>query len=165
MDIVPTYDMYQSTNMDFARAYYHWFFLIQPFDVPERLIGGHPEFYLRGLLDAWSRNHGCFNAEAVAEYVRCFLRAGAIHASCEDYRAAATIDLEHDRADRSTQIETPMLVLWGGKGVVGSLYDVLAAWRERASKVEGLSIPCGHFLPEEAPEETWRALIEFLARH
>ncbi|MCL2713353.1 MAG: alpha/beta hydrolase [Alphaproteobacteria bacterium] len=165
MDVIPTLDMYRSTNMDFARAYYHWFFLIQPFDIPERLIGSQPEYYLRGLLDSWSRNPGCFREEAVAEYVRSFLRPGAVHASCEDYRAAATIDLEHDEADRATRIEVPMLALWGAKGTVGRLYDVLAAWRERARNVEGLPLPCGHFVPEEAPEETGRALSEFLARH
>lgn len=162
MDIVPTYDMYKLTDMDFARGYYHWFFLIQPFGIPERLIGSNPEFYLRSCLTSWSRTHGCFDEQMVLDYVRAFSQPGAIHSTCEDYRASATIDLEHDKEDRDKKIDTPLLILWGEKGLVGKLYDVLALWRDRASNVVGHSLPCGHFLPEEAPEETYQALIEFL---
>jgi haloacetate dehalogenase len=164
MDITPTYDMYKTTDMAFARGYYHWFFLIQPFDLPERLIGSHPEFYLRSLLNSWSRNPGSFDEEVVVEYVRCFLQPGAVHSTCEDYRAAATIDMEHDEQDRDKRIDVPMLILWGGKGLVGRLYDVLSVWRERAANVVGGPLPCGHFLPEEAPEETYQALLEFLKK-
>lgn len=165
MDIAPTYDMYHATDMAFARSYYHWFFLIQPFDIPERLITVNAEFYLRSLLQSWSRSKGCFHPQAVAEYIRCFTQPASIHASCEDYRAAATIDMVHDAADRDVKIKSPLLVLWGEKGVVGTLFDVLSIWRKRALHVEGVPIPCGHFLPEEAPEETYRALTAFLEKH
>ncbi|MDO5640338.1 MAG: alpha/beta hydrolase [Neisseria sp.] len=163
MDIVPTYDMYRQTDMAFASGYYHWFFLIQPVGVPERLIGSDPEFYLRNCLDSWSRTPHAFDPEAVAEYIRCFSKPAAIHASCEDYRAAASIDLMHDEADRHLKIKAPLLVLWGGKGLVGKTYDVLAIWKERAEQVCGEALPCGHFLPEEAPDDTARAVIGFLA--
>ncbi|MDD3395562.1 MAG: alpha/beta hydrolase [Anaerotignum sp.] len=165
MDILPTYDMYQRTNMDFAKGYYHWFFLIQPVGIPERLIGSDPAFYLRSLLEAWSRNKGCFDEQMVEEYARAFCLSGAVHATCEDYRAAATIDLVHDEEDRDKKIQAPLLVLWGEKGLVGKLYDVLGVWRERAENVVGGPLPCGHFLPEEAPEESYWALIEFLKQH
>lgn len=162
MDILPTYDMYKTTNMEFAKGYYHWFFLIQPLGIPEHLIGSDPAFYLRSLLNSWSRNQDCFDEQLVKEYIRAFSFPHAVHATCEDYRAAATIDLVHDQEDRSKKIETPLLVLWGEKGLVGRLYDVLGAWHDRASHVVGRSLPCGHFLPEEAPEETFQALMEFL---
>lgn len=162
MDILPTYDMYHTTNMDFAKGYYHWFFLIQPVGIPEKLIGSDPAFYLRSLLEAWSRNKGCFHEQMVEEYARAFCLPGAVHATCEDYRAAATIDLTHDVEDRNKKIQVPLLVLWGEKGLVGKLYDVLGVWRERAKNVVGGPLPCGHFLPEEAPEETYGALMEFL---
>lgn len=162
MDILPTYDMYQATDMEFAKGYYHWFFLIQPVGIPERLIGSDPGFYLRSLLDAWSRNKACFEEGMVEEYIRAFSLPNGVHATCEDYRAAATIDLVHDMKDREKKIEVPLLVLWGGKGLVGKLYDVLGVWREHATNVVGKPLPCGHFLPEEAPEETYEALIKFL---
>lgn len=162
MDILPTYDMYMTTNMDFAKGYYHWFFLIQTVGIPEKLIGSDPAFYLRSLLDAWSRNEACFEEQMVLEYIRTFSLPNAVHATCEDYRAAATIDLEHDKEDRDKKIEVPLLVLWGEKGLVGKLYDVLGVWQQRAEKVLGKALPCGHFLPEEAPEETFDALMGFL---
>ncbi len=162
MDILPTYHMYMTTNMDFAKGYYHWFFLIQPVGIPEKLIGSDPGFYLRSLLDAWSRNEGCFEEQMVLEYIRAFSLHNGVHTTCEDYRAAATIDLQHDQEDLNKKIEVPLLVLWGEKGLVGKLYDVLGVWQERATKVLGKALPCGHFLPEEAPEETFDALMNFL---
>ena len=162
MDILPTYDMYKTTDMAFAKGYYHWFFLIQPKGIPERLIGSDSDFYLRSLLEGWSRNKGCFHEEMIQEYVRAFSLSGAVHSTCEDYRAAATVDMEHDEMDREKKIETPLLVLWGEKGLVGKLYDVLGVWRERGHNVVGAGLPCGHFLPEEAPEETYDALMAFL---
>ena len=161
LDIAPTLTMYERTDMRFASAYYHWFFLIQPADLPERMIGADPDFYLEKKIGAWSKIDGCFDPEALAEYKRCFGNADAIHASCEDYRAAASIDLEHDRADLDKRIECPLLVLWGARGVMQRCYDVLAVWRERASKVQGQALPCGHFLAEEAPEETLTELRRF----
>jgi len=132
LDIVPTLDAYERTDMRFATIYYHWFFLIQPAPLPERMIGGDPAHYLRWTLGGWgSKGTTCFEPEALAEYERCFCRAEAIHAACEDYRAAATIDLEHDRASRAAgeQIACELLVVWGKRGVVGRLYDPVALWR------------------------------------
>ncbi|MDJ0942213.1 MAG: alpha/beta hydrolase [Kiloniellales bacterium] len=162
LDIAPTLTMYENTDMAFARAYYHWFFLIQPFDLPERLIGADPGYYLERKLAAWSRRDGAFAPEAVAEYKRCFADPATIRATCEDYRAAASIDLEHDRADRDRKVIAPLLVLWGGRGVVAATYDVLATWREKAENVRGRALDCGHFLPEEEPEETLKELLAFL---
>ncbi|MFN8471435.1 MAG: alpha/beta hydrolase [Anaerolineae bacterium] len=162
LDIAPTYFMYGTTDKEFATAYYHWFFLIQPFDFPERLIGSDPEYYLttqirRGVVDP-----AAFAPEAMAEYVRFFCDPAAIHATCEDYRAAATIDLAHDEADMGRKVTCPVLALWGARGLVGRKYDVLAAWRERAETVSGEALDCGHYLPEEKPAETLAALRAFL---
>jgi haloacetate dehalogenase len=162
LDIAPTYTMYQRADRDFATAYYHWFFLIQPFDLPERLIGSDPDYYLEKKIGKWSKTDGCFTPEAVADYQHCFRDPATIHATCEDYRAAAGIDLEHDAADLERKIACPLLVLWGQKGVIERSYDVLDVWRERASDVRGQALPCGHFLAEEAPEETLAALEAFL---
>ena len=162
LDIAPTLTMYEGTDVTFARAYYHWFFLIQPFDLPERLIGADPHYYLERKLAAWSRKEDAFAPEAVAEYQRCFADPATIQATCEDYRAAADIDLEHDRADLHRKLACPLLVLWGAEGVVGRTYDVLAVWRERAEEVSGEALACGHFLAEERPEETLAALQAFL---
>jgi haloacetate dehalogenase len=162
LDIAPTATMYGRTDMAFATAYYHWFFLIQPAPLPERMIGADPEFYLRTKLSAWSQGTGGFFApEAVAEYVRCFSDPAAIAASCEDYRAAASIDLADDAADAGRRVTAPLLVLWGARGVVGRSYDVLATWREKAADVRGRALPTGHYLPEEAPVETADALAAF----
>ncbi len=162
LDIAPTYKMYMSTDKAFATAYYHWFFLIQPYDLPERLIGSQPEYYLRRCLASWSADPAAFAAEAVAEYIRCFSNPATIHASCEDYRAASTVDLQHDEADLDQKVACPLLALWSERGVVGRRYNVLETWRERANDVRGKALSGGHFLPEEAPEETYEALREFL---
>jgi haloacetate dehalogenase len=162
LDIAPTLDMYERTDRAFAEAYYHWFFLIQPFDLPERLIGADPDYYLGKKIGAWSKVGGCFAPEALAEYKRCFRDPAVIHATCEDYRAAASIDLEHDRGDRDRKIAVPLLVLWGALGVIERSYDVLDLWSARAEQVSGQALPCGHFLAEEAPDETLEALLGFL---
>lgn len=161
LDIAPTLRMYADTDKAFATAYYHWFFLIQPTPLPERMIGADPASWLRSCLGKWGDAEGAFAPEALAEYERCFADPAAIHATCEDYRAAAGIDLEHDRADLDRRLPMPLLVLWGEKGLVGRTWDVPAVWRERAAVVEGAALPCGHFLPEEAPAETLRALQSF----
>jgi len=163
LDIVPTHKIFSTVSRPVAEGYYHWFFLIQPNGLPEHLIGGDPEFYLRQKLGRWGADPAAFTPEAVAEYVRCFSDPATIHASCEDYRAAATIDLEHDEADMGTKVACPLLVLWGAKGLMEKHFDVLATWRERAADVRGRALPCGHFLPEEAPAKTAAALAEFFA--
>lgn len=154
MDIAPTLHMFRNTDQAFATGYYHWFFLIQPEGLPEYLIGKDPGYYLREKLRRWSGPEARFAPEAVREYVRCFSDAEAIHASCEDYRAAATVDLTLDQADKDAgnRIKCPLLVLWGSEGFVNRTYDVLGVWRNYAHHVEGEPLPCGHFLPEEAPE-------------
>jgi haloacetate dehalogenase len=161
LDIAPTYKVFATTDKAMATAYYHWFFLIQPRGLPEHLIGMDPEYYLRHKLGQWGRDATAFTDEAVAEYVRCFSDPATIHASCEDYRAAASIDLKHDEADMDTKVACPLLVLWGAKGFVAKAYDVLDVWRERAADVRGEALDCGHFLPEEKPDETEAALRGF----
>jgi haloacetate dehalogenase len=152
LDISPTATMYERTTMEFARLYYHWFFLIQPAPLPEQLIGLAPQFFLRTKLGGWgSGGTAVFDPRAVAEYERCFTPP-AIHAMCEDYRAAATIDLDHDRADAKKRIQCPVSVLWGERGVVHRLFTPLDDWRDKcASDVTGRPLPTGHYIPEEAP--------------
>lgn len=165
IDIAPTLDMYEATNMTFARAYYHWFHLIQPAPLPEKMIGSDPRFYLHTKLAGWGAGglrH--LEPEAVAEYERCFCRAESIHAACEDYRASAGIDLEHDRESRarSERIACDMLVLWGTKGLVGKMFDPLGLWQAQcAATVSGHAMPAGHFIPEELPAPTADALRGF----
>jgi haloacetate dehalogenase len=165
IDIVPTLDMYELVDMRAAIGYYHWFFLIQPAPLPERMIGGDPGFYLRWTLASWGSNGlGSIEPEALAEYERCFCRADAIHATCEDYRAGASIDLEHDRASRTAdeKVACDLYLLWGSRGLVGKRFDPLALWRARAAgRVEGAAMEAGHFIPEELPDETARRLRDF----
>jgi haloacetate dehalogenase len=162
LDIVPTYQLYQNSDRELATAYYHWFFLIQPHPFPETLINSNPEYFLRHCLTSWSKVKGAFSKNAIAEYLRCFCNPETVHSTCEDYRASASIDLVHDRADLERKITCPVLVLWGDRGIIGQKYDVIASWQERAINVTGRGINCGHFLAEEAPEETHRALQKFL---
>ncbi len=165
LDISPTLTMYERTTMEFARAYYHWFFLIQPEPLPERLIGATPSFYLRAKLGGWgSEGLGVFEERALAEYERCFADPRAIHAMCEDYRAAATIDLAHDRADAARLIACPVRALWGERGVVHRSFTPLADWQEKcAREVTGRALPTGHYIPEEAPDELAAELEAFFA--
>ena len=159
LDIVPTRKMFEHVNQYLATVYYHWFFLIQPFDLPERMIGADPEFFLRNFFSRLGA--GALAPEGVAEYLRAFRDPAVIHASCEDYRAAASIDLEHDAADVAAKVTCPLLVLWGAKGRIAPAFDVLATWRERATNVRGRGLPCGHYVPEEAPDETLQELLKF----
>jgi haloacetate dehalogenase len=161
LDISPTRLMYAGTDMGFATAYYHWFFLIQPFDLPERLIGSDPVYYLRRKLGGLSSGLGVFDPRALAEYERCFADPATIHATCEDYRAAASIDLEHDAADAHARVECPLLALWGEKGVVHRFFDPLADWKGVARDVRGKAMPSGHYLAEEVPEATLAELQAF----
>jgi haloacetate dehalogenase len=165
MDIVPTLTTYERTDQWLARAYYHWFFLIQPAPMPEHMIGLDPEFFLRKKVGMWNAGTEQIASEAFAEYLRCFRDPAAIHAMCEDYRAAASIDLEHDRADREAgrRVRCPVLALWGGRATMGRLFDVPACWREVCDgEVSGHALDCGHFLAEEKPAELLEALDSFL---
>lgn len=162
LDIIPTRAVFRLIDQQMATAYYHWFFLIQPGGLPEKMIGADPDFYLQRTLQSWSRIPDAFDPAAVAEYLRCFRDPACIHATCEDYRAGASIDLEHDEADfGKRRIACPLLVLWGSRGHVGKAYDVLAVWRDYADDVTGQAIDCGHFLPEEAAETTLSAMEHF----
>ena len=162
LDIVPTHTVFSNVSQALATDYYHWFFLIQPYDFPERLIGADPDYYLEHKLGGWSAGDRGFAAEALAEYRRCFRDPATIHASCEDYRAAASIDLEHDEADLDRRVDCALLALWGDRGRIAQLFDVLDTWRDRASDVHGRALSCGHFPAEEAPEETADELVAFL---
>ncbi|MBY4897759.1 alpha/beta fold hydrolase [Cupriavidus sp. AU9028] len=164
LDIAPTLAMYRKTNEAFARAYWHWFFLIQPAPLPERLIETDPAAYLRDVMGRRSAGLSPFDPRAFAEYVRCLSLPGAAHGMCEDYRAAAGIDLEHDRADREQgrRLAMPLLVLWGEQGVVHRCFQPLQEWREVADDVRGEPLPCGHYIPEEAPEQLLARALPFL---
>lgn len=130
--------------------------------MPEHLIGADPAYYLREKIKRWSAPGAEFDPEALAEYIRCFSDPQVIHASCEDYRAAASIDMQHDEADLGRKLACPLLVLWGAKGFVNRTYDVLDVWRQSAAHVEGRALDCGHFLPEEAPQQVVAELQRFL---
>jgi haloacetate dehalogenase len=154
LDIAPTLGMYEHTSQAFATAYWHWFFLIQPPPLPEALIESDPVRYIRSVMGKRHAGLGAFAPEAMAEYERCIQHPGSALGICEDYRASATIDLEHDRTDVAAgkRLSMPLRVLWGEHGVVGHNFDVLALWRERASDVSGQALPCGHYIAEEAPD-------------
>ena len=174
IDIAPTLDMYAATDFDFARAYYHWFHLIQPAPLPELMIGGNAKAYLHAKLGGWgSQGLGYIEPEALAEYERCFCNPApnaqglpaAIHSACEDYRASAGIDLAHDRESRAQgrKIACDTLVLWGERGVVNRLFKPLELWQAQcAGSVSGQAVAAGHFIPEELPEPTAEALAGFM---
>jgi haloacetate dehalogenase len=153
LDIAPTLAMYEGTTEDFARSYWHWFFLIQPAPMPERAIEADPAAWVREGMGARFAGLGPFAPGALAEYERCLAIPGSAAAVCEDYRASAAIDLEHDRADLAAgrRISSPLRVLWGAHGVVGRCFDVMALWRAAAEHVSGQALPCGHYIAEELP--------------
>jgi len=160
LDIIPTHKMFSIVNQAMATATYHWFFLIQPYDLPEQLIGASREPFLR---NSFGRTPAAHTPEALAEYMRCF-DAATIHATCEDYRAGASIDLVHDEADRQQgkKVTCPLLALWSATGYVGRTQDVLQVWREYATDVRGQALQGGHFLVEQLPDETYTCLRPFL---
>lgn len=154
LDIAPTLAMYERTSEAFARAYWHWFFLIQPPPLPEALIESDPARYVRSVMGRRHAGLAAFAPDALAEYERCAGIPGSAQAVCADYRASAGIDLVHDREDIAAgrKLAQPLRVLWGEHGVVGKCFDVLALWRERAIQVTGAALPCGHYIAEEAPQ-------------
>ena len=165
LDIAPTLAMYEQTSEAFARAYWHWFFLIQPAPLPERLIEADPAAYLHDVMGRRSAGLAPFDPRALAEYLRCIALPGAAHGVCEDYRAAAGIDLVHDRADREAGrlLQTPLLALWGEEGVVHRCFKPLDEWRRVARDLRGEALPCGHYIAEEAPEALLARVQPFLA--
>ena len=165
LDIAPTLAMYQNTSEAFARAYWHWFALIQPAPLPEALIDSDPARYVRSVMGGRHAGLAPFTPEALAEYERCAAIAGTGTSICEDYRASAGIDLEHDRADVAAgrRLTQPLHVLWGQYGAVGRCFDVLALWRERATLVTGEALPCGHYLAEELPEAVAAQALKFFS--
>ena len=159
LDIVPTLYRFETIDQKAATSSWHWFFLIQGGGLPEKLIGAEPEFYLRHSL----RDPAVFEPEAFAEYLRCFGNPETIRATCAEYRAGASIDLVHDRADRGRKLAMPLLVLWGQRSSQGSGYDVPGVWRDHAEHVAGQAIDSGHFIPEEAPDAAYQALRGFFS--
>lgn len=165
IDISPTRTMYEATDMRFATLYYHWFMLIQPHPLPETLIGNNAAFYLKYTLGGWGSSGASYiDPAAMAEYERCFCTPEAIHAACEDYRAAAGIDLEHDRDHDAKKLTCPTHVVWGEHGVVGKLFRPLQDWQEKcALPVTGRALPAGHFIPDQVPELLLEEMKTFFA--
>jgi len=161
LDIVPTYTLYHSVTREFATAYYHWFFLIQPAPFPETLIGNSVEFFMQRSLGALVPE--AIDPDVFAEYLRTFREPAGVHACCEDYRAGASIDLEHDAVDLANKITCPLLTLWAEKGPMNRLYDVVAVWKEFGTNVSGKTIPAGHFMAEEKPQDVLVELTKFLS--
>jgi haloacetate dehalogenase len=168
LDIVPTYTLYQHITQEFATIFYHWFLLVQPPPFPETLVANSAEYFLKSTL-LWLGGDPLgpevpkwLDAPAYQEYLRCFRNPDTIHAICEDYRAAASIDLKHDAADLNKKIECPLLVLWSEKGPFHRMYNVLQTWQDRARQATGKPLPTGHFLPEQMPQELARELKSFL---
>ena len=164
LDVAPTLAMYQQTSFEFARAYWHWFFLVRPSPFPETLIRADPDLYLKQTMGARSAGLKPFAPEAYAAYLRCLSDPATAHGICEDYRASADIDLEHDPADLAAgkQIQCPFLALWGRDGVIERCFDPLAEWRRWNPGVKGMALPCGHYIPEEAPEVLLDHVLAFL---
>jgi haloacetate dehalogenase len=165
LDIAPTLAMYEATNREFATLYFHWFFLIQPAPLPETLIGANTDLYVERAMGNRHAGLAPFAPEALDAYRAALRQPGAVHAMCEDYRASATIDLEHDRADieRGHKVACPLRVLWGAEGVIERCFDALGEWRKVARDVSGRSLACGHYIPEEASEALVTEMLAFFA--
>ncbi len=164
LDICPTLDMYELTNKEFAKSYFHWFFLIQPKWLPEKMIMQDPRSWMKNCLDKWSGNHKFGKVEEA--YLKSFKQIPRIHATCEDYRASATVDLEHDRKDRKKKLNIPIQVLWGKKGVIGKQFDAIKIWQKYSNKkIFGKAINSGHFIPEQNPKETIKNIKKFFLKY
>ena len=166
LDIAPTLAMYAQTSDAFARAYWHWFFLIQPAPLPERLIQADPAAYVREVMGRRSAGLTPFDPRAIEEYARCLKLPGAAHGLCEDYRASAGIDLKHDQMDIDHQnfLKMPVLVLWGRDGVVNQCFKPLEEWQKVAFNVQGQALPCGHYIAEESPQLLLKEVKNFYDR-
>ncbi|HKT92366.1 MAG TPA: alpha/beta hydrolase [Paraburkholderia sp.] len=166
LDVAPTVAMYEQTSFEFARAYWHWFFLVRPAPFPETLIRADPDLYLKQTMGARSAGLAPFAPEAYAQYLRCLSDPATAHGICEDYRASITIDLEHDCADLASgkRIECPFLALWGAQGTVGQCFDPLAEWRNWSASVSGEALPCGHYIAEETPQLLLERVLPFFQR-
>jgi haloacetate dehalogenase len=166
LDIVPTRHVLLNTDRNLASGYFHWFFTSTTGGIPERLIGLDPEFWLRAMVDRLAGPGAELDPATLADYVRWFSDPAAVAATCADYRSAATIDLEHDEASmrQGARIACPTLVLWGEQAFVGRTYEPLRVWQQYATDVTGRGLPCGHFLPEEAPDAVVSAVRDFLDR-
>ena len=164
MDIAPTLSMYRQMTETFARAYWHWFFLIRPAPLPEALIKADPDLYLRSVMGSRSAGMQPFTKEAYADYLRCLQLDGTARGICEDYRASAGIDLQHDEVDLNAgrKVKCPLLVLWGEQGTVGKCFAPLAEWEKVAENVQGEALPCGHYIAEEQPELLLEKVLPFL---
>jgi len=163
LDIVPTLYRFETIDQKAATGSWHWFFLIQGRGLPEHMIGCDPEFFLRHMFGTLLQNEDAIEPAAWNEYLRCFRNPETIRATCDEYRAGASIDLVQDRADLAQKVRVPMLVLWGMRSGQGSGYDVLKVWRDHADDVRGLGIDSGHFIPEEQPDRVYAALKEFFS--
>lgn len=165
LDIVPTYAMFMDTNRHVAGAYWHWYFLSQPAPFPEHMIGLDPDYFFETCMTGWGKMAlGDFDSAKLAEYRRCWRNRDMIHGSCADYRAAASIDLEHDAADLGVKVGCPALVFWGANGLMGKLFDMKAEWDKRLADVSTATLPSGHFFPDQHPVETADTLLAFLKR-
>jgi haloacetate dehalogenase len=164
LDVAPTLAMYEQTSLPFARAYWHWFFLVRPAPFPETLIQADPDLYLRQTIGARSAGLAPFTSEAYAEYLRCLGDPETAHGLCEDYRASVSIDLEHDRAtlESGQKMACDFLALWGAEGVVGQCFDPIKEWTRYSTRVSGNALPCGHYIPEEAPQLLLEQVMPFL---
>jgi haloacetate dehalogenase len=164
MDIAPTLSMYRQTTETFARAYWHWFFLIRPAPLPEALIKADPDLYLRSVMGSRSAGMQPFTKEAYADYLRCLQLDGTARGICEDYRASAGIDLQHDEVDLNAgrKVKCPLLILWGEQGTVGKCFAPLTEWEKVAENVQGGALPCGHYIAEEQPELLLEKILPFL---
>ena len=161
LDIVPTHHLLNNIKKTWAVDSYHWFFMAQPYDYPEQMLIAYGlERYIRKKLDKKGVGMSGFTPEALAEYIRCCTPEN-IHAVCEDYRAAVSIDLVHDEADLQRKLAIPVLVLWGERSHVNRSYQPIEAWLERATDVRGKMLPCGHYPAEQSPDETYRELRAF----
>jgi haloacetate dehalogenase len=164
LDVAPTLAMYEQTSFAFARAYWHWFFLVRPAPFPETLIRADADLYLKQTIGARSAGLAPFTEPAYAEYLRCLSDPATAHGICEDYRASISIDLDHDRAslDEGQKIGCAFLALWGAQGVIEQCFEPLAEWRQWSAQVSGEALPCGHYIPEEAPELLLERVLPFL---